>query len=319
MIQGIISIEHLVDQRQVALAGLGRLLGHGRVFCAVADLGKLIVAPSRLRFHLFGPDEFLHRHHGREGQHLHAQNFFFFRPYFPEQPHQLQRFLITDGRGGFLLRAVREPAVELGFLPQPPGNRCQVAAVGIAHQQVFIGLYFPQCLKIAQNPRLGAAGIAQAGAQRLDDLAGSLRLPVIITFDDAGGGIFQFLEGIVAVIQGKNCQGGQRFRKHLFQHLQRPGGMGGHQHPLPIGQQVADQVGDGLGFSGSGRALHHHSILALQGTHDVALRFIGRQRKVDLAIDQRIVSRQRFRLRTGAGRRDGHQAGHAAGNGLRCF
>src|SRR4051812_21971009 len=58
--------------------------------------------------------------------------------------------------------------------------------------------------------------------------------------------------------------------------------MAGHQHALARGQQMGDEVGDGVGLSSAWRTLDEYTLPRLEPLDDLALFVIGGQWEVDV-------------------------------------
>ncbi len=109
-----------------------------------------------------------------------------------------------------------------------------------------------------------------------------VRVVGALAFQDRLDGSAQLLLGDQAVVRPADAQLADARRELVLEHLERPGGVTGDQHPLPVREQVRDQVGDGVRLPGAGRALHHDEPAAAQAVRDGPLLLVGGQREVGL-------------------------------------
>jgi len=84
-------------------------------------------------------------------------------------------------------------------------------------------------------------------------------------------GKFELLHAVRFATQQADRQRADVFREFFLQHSQRRVFHRRHQHPLAIGQVMADDVGNGVGLAGARRALHHHTIVHFQQLDDLHL------------------------------------------------
>ena len=95
-------------------------------------------------------------------------------------------------------------------------------------------------------------------------------------------GELELLHAVRFTAQQTDCQRTYGFREFFLQHRQGRVFHRRHQHPLAIGQVMADDVGDGMGLARTGRALHHNAIVHLQQLDDLHLLIVVRFGEIQL-------------------------------------
>ena len=95
-------------------------------------------------------------------------------------------------------------------------------------------------------------------------------------------GEFKLLHAIRFAAQQTDRQRTYGFREFFLQHRQGRVFHRRHQHPLAIGQVMADDVGDGVGLASAGRALHHYPVMHFQQLDDLHLLVVVRLGEVQL-------------------------------------
>ncbi len=106
---------------------------------------------------------------------------------------------------------------------------------------------------------------------------GELALPV----QDGPDRLFELLLG-GEVIRAADTQFPDGIRQLVLEHLQGPSGVAGDQNALAVGQQVGDEIGDGVGLACARRPLHDHQVPVTEPFGDRPLFVIGRQGEVEL-------------------------------------
>lgn len=85
----------------------------------------------------------------------------------------------------------------------------------------------------------------------------------------------------------RDTEGSELGGEFVPQLPQRPVGVGRDEHPLALGQQMREDVGQRVGLAGSRRTLHHRVVRAVHAGHDAALLLVGLQRKEHLTVARR--------------------------------
>ena len=77
----------------------------------------------------------------------------------------------------------------------------------------------------------------------------------------------------------------KRLGELVAKHLERASRLGGDDHPLARGEEMADQVRDRVALAGSRGALDEHALVLANSLDDVVLFAVRREREVDLLVD----------------------------------
>ena len=94
--------------------------------------------------------------------------------------------------------------------------------------------------------------------------------------------MLELLHALTLVSQQSHAQGPNFRRQLLLQHAKRRLTLGGDQNPFALGQEVADDVCNGMALAGAGRALHYHPVAGFQLLDDSHLLVVVRQGKEKL-------------------------------------
>jgi len=93
--------------------------------------------------------------------------------------------------------------------------------------------------------------------------------------DDGGDRALELVAALQVAFQHAHAQGPQLLDHVIAEDAKRLGGVAGDQHALALGEQVTDQVGDGVGLPGSRRPLDEYASLALEPHGDPDLLRVG--------------------------------------------
>ncbi len=147
----------------------------------------------------------------------------------------------------------------------------------------MVGLLFPDFAEPPQYFCPFAACLVQVFFEAADFFLRLFRGEVGAPLQDGANGFFEFFLGFDPVTGPAHAQGLDFFGEFFFEDAQGPGGVAGDQHFLSLGEQVSDQVGDGVGLPGAGRSLDDDEVALVESFRDGALLLVGGKREVGFA------------------------------------
>lgn len=165
---------------------------------------------------------------------------------------------------------------------EPAGDARQGAAVTAGASGVLVGLPLPDGPQVLECPVALRAGAVEPVLQAVDLGVGGPRVVCGLAFEDGVDGGLQLPLGVHAVAGAADRQGFDLLGEFVLEDLERPGGLAGDEDALAPGEQVGDQVGDGVGLAGAGRALHDDEVAVPQAFGDLALLGVGGQGEVQV-------------------------------------
>src|SRR5205807_910391 len=101
------------------------------------------------------------------------------------------------------------------------------------------------------------------------------RIPGVELSGDHLHRLFELGEGGAVVAEENDAHIGDGGGNFVLQDTQGAGSVAGDEHAVAGGEQMTDEVGDGVRFAGAGRTLHDHAGLGGELRDDFALLFVG--------------------------------------------